>query len=244
MAVAMTYPFSVSSMVKKMEKATILLVDDEPDILELLAYNLKKENYRVICARDGEQALRLACQTPLPDLIILDLMLPGIDGLEVCKQLKQQPSTACIPIIMLTAKGEEADMVVGLELGADDYITKPFSPRVLIARLKAALRRSALPEKGKPIQIGELSIDLPRHKVQFEGATLHLTPFEFGLLVHLARHRGQVFSRNQLLDVIQGEEIAVVDRTVDVHIVSLRKKLKDCGSCIETVRGVGYRFRE
>ncbi|MBI5787602.1 MAG: response regulator [Candidatus Schekmanbacteria bacterium] len=227
-----------------MEKAQVLIVDDEKDILELLRYNLTKDNYLVVCAGSGEQALQTTRQIPSPDLVILDLMLPGINGLEVCRQLKQQPATAHIPIIMLTARGEEADIVVGLELGADDYMTKPFSPRVLLARVNALLRRKREKSREKVIKIEDLLIDLSRHIVQLDEKSIYLTNYEFAILLHLAQNRGMVFTRNQLLDAVQGEDAAVVDRTIDVHIASLRKKLNNYGNYIETIRSIGYRFKD
>jgi two-component system alkaline phosphatase synthesis response regulator PhoP len=223
---------------------SILVVDDEEDILELVSYNLRKEGYRVSCATSGEEGLAMAKSKP-PDLVVLDLMLPGVDGLEICRRLKNEPETRHIPIVMLTAKGEEPDIVTGLELGADDYVTKPFSPKVLVARIRAALRRKtegAAPE-GAPISVGDLVIHPGRHEVLLNGSPLELTFTEFGILCLLARRSGWVFSRYQIVDAIRGSETAVTDRSVDVHIASLRKKLGSCASCIETVRGVGYRLR-
>jgi two-component system alkaline phosphatase synthesis response regulator PhoP len=228
-----------------MPKESILVVDDEADILHLVQYNLAKDGYRVTCAGSGEAALQ-AARTQLPDLIILDLMLPGLDGLEVCKRLRADSKTEHIPIIMLTAKGEEADIVTGLELGADDYITKPFSPRVLAARVKTVLRRkTARAEDGKAaVKIHDLLIHPGRHEVLARGQRVDLTHTEFQILHLLARRPGWVFTRYQIINGVQGENVAVTDRSVDVHIVSLRRKLGDCGDYIETIRGVGYRFRE
>jgi two-component system phosphate regulon response regulator PhoB len=223
----------------------ILVVDDEEDILELVRYNLAREGYRVVCAASGEQALNKAGSEPF-DLILLDLMLPGIDGLEVAKKLKNKPETRHIPIIMLTAKGEEADIVTGLELGADDYVTKPFSPRILIARVKAVIRRKIKEEvdDSSIIQIYELEIDPGKRKVLAKGLYVELTFTEFQILYLLARRPGWVFTRFKIVDLIRGDDYPVTDRSVDVQIVGLRKKLGPCGKYIETVRGVGYRFRE
>ena len=223
----------------------ILVVDDEEDILELVRYNLARDGYRVVCAASGEQALNKAGSEPF-DLIVLDLMLPGIDGLEVAKRLKSKPETRHIPIIMLTAKGEEADIVTGLELGADDYVTKPFSPRILIARVKAVIRRRVKEETDDSsiIQIYELEIDPGKRKVLARGLHVELTFTEFQILYLLARRPGWVFTRFKIVDLIRGDDYPVTDRSVDVQIVGLRKKLGPCGKYIETVRGVGYRFKE
>ena len=225
-----------------MPKGRILIVDDEEDILSLVEYNLKKEGYRTIGVKTGEAALQLV-EEETPDLIILDLMLPEMDGLEVCRILKSNENTSDIPIIMLTAKGEEADIVVGLEIGADDYVTKPFSPRVLLARTKALLRRKTKePISKEIIQVENLVIDTGKYLVTIEGKPISLTSTEFNLLRFLAQHRGKVFTRNQLLDNVWKDETFVIDRTVDVHIRSLRKKLGSAANLIETVRGVGYRL--
>jgi two-component system phosphate regulon response regulator PhoB len=223
----------------------ILAVDDEEDILELVDYNLTKEGFRVIRVASGEKALELA-KTERPDLIILDLMLPGVDGLEVCKHLRAERATSDIPIVMLTAKGEEADIVLGLELGADDYVTKPFSPRVLTARVRAVLRRrsKASADEDAPIRIGGIEIHPGRHEVLVGGKPLRLTFTEFEILSFLARRPGWVFTRYQIVEAVRGGEYAVTDRSVDVQIVGLRKKLGKSGINIETVRGVGYRFKE
>ena len=223
----------------------ILVVDDEEDILELVRYNLARDGYRVVCAASGEQALSRAKSEPF-DLIVLDLMLPGIDGLEVAKRLKNKPETRHIPIIMLTAKGEEADIVTGLELGADDYVTKPFSPRILIARVKAVIRRNLQEEvdDSSIIQIYELEIDPGKRKVLAKGSHIELTFTEFQVLYLLARRPGWVFTRFKIVDSIRGDDYPVTDRSVDVQIVGLRKKLGPYGKYIETVRGVGYRFKE
>ncbi|HDI51643.1 MAG TPA: response regulator [Bacteroidetes bacterium] len=225
-----------------MPKEKILIVDDEEDILSLVEYNLKKEGYRTIGVKTGEAALQLV-EEETPDLIILDLMLPEMDGLEVCRILKSNENTSDIPIIMLTAKGEETDIVVGLEIGADDYVTKPFSPRVLLARTKALLRRKTKePISKEIIQVENLVIDTGKYLVTIEGKPISLTSTEFNLLRFLAQHRGKVFTRNQLLDNVWKDETFVIDRTVDVHIRSLRKKLGSAANLIETVRGVGYRL--
>ncbi|MDO9567473.1 MAG: response regulator [Candidatus Desulfaltia sp.] len=223
----------------------ILVVDDEEDILELVRYNLAREGYKVVCAASGEEALNKAESEPF-DLIVLDLMLPGIDGLGVAQKLKTKPKTRHIPIIMLTAKGEEADIVTGLELGADDYVTKPFSPRILTARVKAVIRRKVQKEvdDSSIVQIYELEIDPGKRRVLAKGLYVELTFTEFQILYLLARRPGWVFTRFKIVDSIRGDDYPVTDRSVDVQIVGLRKKLGPCGKYIETVRGVGYRFRE
>jgi two-component system, OmpR family, alkaline phosphatase synthesis response regulator PhoP len=227
-----------------MSKANILVVDDEADILELLRYNLSREGHQVTIAASGEQALKLVKQNP-PDAIILDLMLPGVDGLDLCRTLKSNVETVNIPIIMLTAKDTEADVVTGLELGADDYITKPFSPRVVLARLKAVLRRVSAPETaGGSLQFGSLQIVAEKHEVRVDGQPIELTATEFRILQMLSRRPGWVFSREQILEFAQGTNADVTGRAVDVHIVSLRRKLAGAAELIETVRGVGYRFRD
>lgn len=229
-----------------MPNENILVVDDEEDILELVKYNLSKEGYEIKCATSGEKALELA-KSGKPDLMVLDLMLPGIDGLEVARRLKESRKTRDIPIIMLTAKGEEADIVAGLELGADDYVTKPFSPRVLIARIRAVVRRRGKetePEEDDVIKIHDLIIHKGMRNVTAGGEPLNLTFTEFQVLSVLARRPGWVFTRSQIVDAVRGEGYPVTDRSVDVQIVGLRKKLDERGDYIETVRGVGYRFRE
>ena len=227
-----------------MSREKILIVDDEKDIVKMLDYNLKKEGFRTVLAYDGEDAIDLANRDN-PDLIILDLMLPGMDGLEVCKTLKKENKTAKIPIIMLTAKVQEADKIVGLELGADDYITKPFSPRELIARIKAVLRR--IKEKDKPPEVlkkGDLTIDFSKISVAIKGKPIELTSKEFELLKTLINAKGRVLSRDYLLDTIWGFDHAmeIQTRTVDVHIRTLRKKLKSEAKRIITVKNYGYRF--
>jgi two-component system alkaline phosphatase synthesis response regulator PhoP len=228
-----------------MTAKTILVVDDEEDILELLEYNLAKEGYRVHRVTSGEKALE-ATRDHQPDMILLDLMLPGLNGLEVCKRLKGNPRSAHIPIVMLTAKGEEADVVLGLELGADDYITKPFSPRVLLARMRAVFRRKSLAgsDDQRPVKIHEIEIQPGRHEVVIAGESVHLTFTEFKILYFLARRPGWVFTRYQIVEAVRGDDYAVTDRSVDVQIVGLRRKLGKFGHYIETVRGVGYRFKE
>lgn len=225
-------------------KEKILIVEDERDIIKMLEYNLKKESFKVISAGDGEEALDLAVRQK-PDLILLDLMLPGMDGLEVCKALKKESKVAAIPIIMLTAKGQESDKVVGLELGADDYMTKPFSPRELIARIKAVLRRVTEKEKLPEIfQIGDLKIDFAKICVTVKDKPVELTAKEFELLKTLLKAKGRVLSRDYLLDTIWGFDHAmeIQTRTVDVHIRTLRKKLKTASKYIITVKNYGYRF--
>lgn len=225
----------------------ILVVDDEPDILELVEYNLARDGFRVTCVETGEDALDMARSKP-PDLVILDLMLPDTDGLNICRLLKADPRTRHVPIVMLTAKGEEADIVAGLELGADDYITKPFSPRVLLARIRAVLRRRAKQPAddapATPIKIRNLEIHPGRHEVLVQGKTVDLTATEFRILLCLARRPGWVLTRYQIVDQTQGDDVVVTDRSVDVHIVAIRRKLGPSGKEIETVRGVGYRFKD
>jgi two-component system alkaline phosphatase synthesis response regulator PhoP len=227
-------------------KHTILVVDDEDDIVEMVRYNLTKEGYDVVGASNGEDAIRMA-KKAAPDLIILDLMLPGVDGLDVCRVLKNDDRTNHIPIIMLTAKGEETDIVLGLELGADDYITKPFSLKVLRARVKAVIRRTKSTDNDRDdtvIQLRGLTIDPERHQLKIDDKSIDLTATEFRILYFLAHKPGWVFTRSQIVDAVRGEDYPVTDRTIDVHIVSLRKKLGEYGTYISTVRGVGYRFLE
>lgn len=224
---------------------TILVVEDEADILELLRYNLSREGYKVLSAADGQAALEVV-RVKRPALILLDLMLPKLDGFEVCRALKQNPDTASIPVVMLTAKTEESDVVAGLELGAEDYIPKPFSVKVVIARVRAALRRRQAPPSGKDevVRIRELVIDPGRHEALLRGKPLDLTFTEFRLLHVLARRPGRVLTREQIVDAVRGEDYPVTDRAVDVQVVGLRRKLGPRADYIETVRGVGYRFRE
>ncbi|MFZ5828547.1 MAG: response regulator [Planctomycetota bacterium] len=234
-----------------MIKPSVLVVEDEDEIRELVSYNLLKEGYQVAGVASGEEALAIAGSKAI-DLVLLDLMLPGIDGLTVCRRLKQEERTGEIPIIMLTAKGEEPDIVAGLNLGADDYITKPFSPKVLMARMRAVLRRKGVGDSDEngdndgedTIEIHELTIHPGRHQVRLLGKPLDLTSTEFRVLRFLAAKPGWVFTRQQILDGVHGNNYAITDRAVDVQIVGLRKKLGPAGRYIETVRGVGYRFKE
>lgn len=228
-----------------MSKEKVLVIDDEEDILELVKYNLAKEGYRVTGVLSGEEALAKAKQE-MPDVVLLDLMLPGVDGLEVCRRLKSNPLTAQIPIVMVTAKGEDADIVTGLELGADDYIIKPFSPRVLLARIRAVLRRKRLEEteEGSILQVHDLTINPSRHEVLVAGKPMILTATEFRILHFLARRPGWVFTRDQIITAVKGDDYPVTERSVDVQVVGLRKKLGEIGNLIETVRGVGYRMKE
>ncbi len=229
-----------------MGKERILIIEDEEDILALVHYNLVKAGFQVDCATSGEEGFQRARATP-PELVLLDLMLPGMDGLEVCRRLRQMDETRSCAIIMLTARGEENDIVKGLELGADDYIPKPFSPQVLQARIKAVLRRrqgTAAVDNDQPIAAHDIVIHPGRNRVTAGGDNVDLTVTEFRILTLLARRPGWVFTRTQIVDAIHGEGYAVTDRAIDVQIVGLRKKLGNSGDCIETVRGVGYRFRE
>jgi len=220
-----------------------LVVDDEPDIRDLIRYHFEKENFKVLCKGDGEGVLETAIEENI-DLIVLDLMLPGIDGLEVCRLLKNDVRTDQIPIVMLTAKGEESDIIKGLEYGADDYVTKPFSPKILVARAKAVLRRRSAGgiSDGEVISIGELYIHPGRREVKVSNDLVDLTFSEFEILHLLAHRQGWVFTRNQIIDAVHGDDYPVTDRSVDYQIVGLRKKLGITGKFIKTVRGVGYRF--
>ena len=228
-----------------MSRKTIFIVEDEEDIQELLRYNLTREGYTVAAAARGEDAVKAILRKP-PDLVLLDLMLPGLDGLEVCRILKKDPKTAGIPIVMATAKGEESDVVAGLELGADDYVTKPFSMKVLIARVRAVLRRKREPpaDKNTVIHIHDIEINPGRHEVLIRGAPVEMTFSEFKILHLLAGRPGWVMTREQIVDAVRGEDYAVTDRAVDVQIVGIRRKLGSRADYIETVRGVGYRFKE
>ena len=223
----------------------ILIVEDEPDALEVLGFNLQNAGYEVTTADDGDTALKKARQQ-LPDLILLDLMLPEIDGLEVCKLLRRDTATSGIPIIMLTAKASEIDRVVGLELGADDYVTKPFSPRELVLRVRNLLKRRSEGEDEKPqkMQFGDLIIDLPRHLVTVAGTRVDLTATEFKLVILLAQRRGRVQSREALLRDVWEYDSLIDTRTVDTHMRRLREKLGTAAKYLDTVRGVGYRFIE
>ncbi len=228
-----------------MAKGRILAVDDEEDILELVRYNLEREGYAVDCVESGEDGLAKARELQ-PDLILLDLMLPGIDGLGVCRILKSEPKTSSIPVIMLTAKGEESDIVSGLELGAEDYVTKPFSTKVLVARVRSVLRRASAPpdEPGAVIKRREIQMNPGRRETLVKGVPVNLTFTEFEMLLLLARRPGWVYTRSQIVNEVKGSDYPVTERSVDVQIVGLRKKLGDCGSLIETIRGVGYRFKD
>ena len=222
----------------------ILVVDDEPDALELVEFNLKAAGYEVVTAADGEEGLKMA-RTASPALILLDVMLPEIDGMEVCKLLKRDPATAAIPIIMLTAKGAEIDRVLGLELGADDYVTKPFSPRELVLRVKGLLRRGRpTEEKADRIVLGDLQIDIPRHEVRIQGKRVELTATEFKLLTVLAQRKGRVQSRDKLLQDVWEYDNLIDTRTVDTHMRRLREKMGRADKYLDTVRGVGYRLVE
>jgi len=222
----------------------IAIVDDEPDILELVGVNLKKSGFKVKGFSEVESFYR-SLQTGSPDLVILDLMLPDVDGFEVCKYLKSKDKYSSIPIIMLTAKTEETEKVLGLELGADDYVTKPFSPRELIARVKAVLRRQEHKKETKRITVGDiLTIDMERYEVEVTGKKIDLTTTEFKILHFLASNTGRIYSRDQILDYLWGREKFVIDRTVDVHIRHLREKLGNAAQLIKNVRGIGYKFEE
>ncbi len=225
----------------------ILIIEDDSDISELVQYNLEREGYNVLAAHDGELGYTQAVQHR-PSLIILDLMLPGLDGLTVCKNLRAHPDTKDIPIVMLTAKNEESDVIVGLEIGADDYVSKPFSPKELIARIRAVLRRPQTQLKetlpSSTLLVGPISIDMERHQVALHGQPLSLTLAEYRLLTALTSRPGRVFTREQLLEKITGGEVYVIDRNVDVHIRAIRKKLGEDADFIVTVRGVGYKCRE
>jgi two-component system phosphate regulon response regulator PhoB len=223
---------------------SILIIEDEKDIVDLIAYHLKQSGFSVLSALDGPSGLELAKKNR-PNLIILDLMLPGMDGKDICRSLKSNSLTQSIPILMLTAKAEEMDRVIGFELGADDYVTKPFSPKELVLRVKAILRRKEGPQEGeKVIRIGDLFIDIDRHHVSIKNKPIRLTSTEFKLLVELASKRGRVQTRTILLDKVWGYTYEGYARTVDTHIRRLREKLGSLGDYIETLRGVGYRFRE
>jgi DNA-binding response OmpR family regulator len=224
----------------------VLVVDDEKDLVDLITYNLHRNGYQTLAASDGNEALEIA-QREVPDLILLDLMLPGIDGTEVARRLKGDPRTSSVPIIMLTAKSEETDVVVGLTIGADDYITKPFSVKILLARMKSVLRRGDQPaqlDEAGLLRAGPLVIDPAKHEVRVEGQTIKLTLTEFKLISALVGARGRVLTRDQLMDKGMGENVFVTDRAIDVHVTAIRKKLGEASWLIHTVRGVGYRLRE
>jgi two-component system phosphate regulon response regulator PhoB len=222
-----------------------LVIEDDTDIRELIRYNLDREGYTVDQAASGEEGLERA-EKNIPDLILLDLMLPGVDGLEVCRRLRKNRATEKVPVVMVTAKGEEADIVSGLEVGADDYVTKPFSPRVLIARVRAVLRRTneAPADDGEVLQVENLVINPQRHEVKRDDEPVEMTRTEFAVLYYLAQRPGWVRTRYQIVDAVHGDHYPVTERSVDVQIVGLRKKLGKAGELIETVRGVGYRFRD
>jgi len=229
-----------------MSKKKIVVIEDEPDILEVLGYNLKREGYEVFSATNGNLGLSMV-NKELPDLVVLDLMLPGMDGIEICSSIKKNSATQNTLIIMVTAKGEESDIVLGLGVGADDYITKPFSPKELVARVKAVLRRGNVVDT-KPltdqVKVGNLVIDAGKYEVIIDGREVRLTATEFRLLHYLASNPGRVFSREQLLSRAMGDDVVVVDRNIDVHIRGIRKKMDMDPPLIETIRGVGYRLRD
>jgi two-component system phosphate regulon response regulator PhoB len=229
-----------------MASRNILIIEDEEDIRELVRYNLSREKFKVSEAGSGEEGLKAAVRDK-PDLILLDLMLPGKDGMQICRELKQKDETREIPVVMMTARGEESDIVAGLELGAEDYVVKPFSPKVLVARVKAVLRRNEavpLPSDDDVLRIYNLCIHPGRHEVTVKEKPVDLTASEFGILHFLARRPGWVFTRYQIVDAVHGENYPVTERSVDVQIVGLRKKLGTAGEYIETVRGIGYRFKD
>jgi DNA-binding response OmpR family regulator len=223
----------------------ILVVEDEPDLLDLVVYSLRKEGFKALRAETGEKALELA-REERPDLVLLDLMMPGLDGLEVCRRLRVNDATSGIPIVMVTARAEESDAVVGLSVGADDYVKKPFGVKELIARIRAVLRRSGpgADPAQKVVRVDELEVDPAKHEVRLRGEEVSVTPTELRLLHHLVRNRGRVFTRAQLLDKAVGPDVVVIDRNIDVHVATLRRKLADYGDRILTVRGVGYKFAE
>ncbi|QEN05034.1 response regulator [Thiospirochaeta perfilievii] len=222
----------------------ILIIEDEKDILELIAFNLECTGYTVYKASNGEDGIEIV-KNSIPDLILLDLMMPGIDGFDVCKILKQDKKTKHIPIIMLTARGEDTDIVSGLEIGADDYVTKPFSPKILIARIRTVLRRpNDSPEVGETLNVSGIIMDISRHRVSIDSEEIDLSSTEFDILKTLMSSPGWVFSRNQIIDAVKGSNYPVTQRSVDVQILGLRKKLGTRGQFIETVRGVGYKLKE
>ncbi len=226
-----------------MAKPTILIIEDERALLEILAYNLTNEGFEVLTAADGQDGLRRA-KTSVPDLVVLDLMLPGLDGLQVCRQIRSDPRTQAVRILMLTAKSEEVDEIVGFNMGADDYVAKPFKIKPLISRIKALLRRpSAEQQSGETVAIDGIEIDRTNHTAKLDGEEMQLTPTEFKMLWTMMRRPGRPYSRNELLDNARGEDANALERTIDVHVRSLRQKLGDKGNLIETVRGIGYRFK-
>jgi two-component system phosphate regulon response regulator PhoB len=226
-------------------KAVILIIEDDPDFQEMLSFAMSKEGWKLLQAQNGEEGLDFLKKEAV-NCILLDIMLPGMDGLKVLKKIKGNEQRQNIPVIMTTARGEEADIITGLELGADDYVVKPYSPKVLIARIRAGLRRQEENAAGKKATVwrqGPLTLDADRHEASYGGRPLDLYATEFALLRHFISHPDVVFSRNQIITAIRGPDYPVTDRSVDVQILGLRKKLGDCGSLIETIRGVGYRFR-
>ncbi len=226
-----------------MAKPTILIIEDERSLVEILTYNLTNEGFQVLSATDGQEGLRKA-QLDLPDLIILDLMLPVVDGLEVCRQLRSDPRTQNIRILMLTARSEETDEIVGFEMGADDYVTKPFKVKALIHRIKAFLRRPSVSQpQTDAVAVGPIEVDRTHHIARLDGRELQLTPTEFRLLWTLARQPGRTYTRAELMETSRGEDANAMERTMDVHIRSLRRKLGDRAPLVDTVRGVGYRFK-
>lgn len=228
-----------------MNRNKIVVIEDEPDIMEIVSYNLKREGYSVVGVDRGDAALNII-RNESPNLIILDLMLPGMDGLSICQQMKSDPVVRDIPIIIISAKGEESDIVIGLELGADDYLAKPFSPRELLARVKVVLRRGPVADEQSKqrIVIQDLVIDLARHEVKISGKIKDLTATEFKILYQLASQPGRAFTREQLLNRVVGHGVVVVDRNIDVHIRAVRRKLGDYSTLIQTIRGVGYRLAD
>jgi two-component system phosphate regulon response regulator PhoB len=229
-----------------MARATVLIVEDDAEIQELLSLALAREGWELVTAKDGESGLA-ALAAGQVDCVILDIMLPGMDGLEVLRRMKSDAASRRVPVIMTTARGEESDIVAGLELGADDYVVKPYSPKVLAARIRAALRRVAEAGEGGSADVvtrGALRVDRARHEVLLAGEAIELSATEFDILDLLCRNPGRVFSRSQIIDAVRGHDYPVTDRSVDVQILSLRRKLGPGGELIETVRGVGYRFRD
>jgi len=227
------------------EKSTILVIEDEEDLRDIIIYNLQRDGYQTVGVESGEQGLEQAISLK-PDLMILDIMLPGMNGMDVCRHIKQDANTRAIPIIMVSAKGEEADIVSGLELGAEDYVTKPFSPRILLARVQCVLRRSkqTVTDDTSVLHIEGVVIDSNKFQLSIDGTPVELTKSEFSILHFLVSHRGWVFTRYQIVDAIRGEKYVVTERAIDVQIAGLRKKLGEHADLIETVRGVGYRSKE
>lgn len=237
---------STREVKSRMAKESVLVIEDDPDILDLVQYNLEREGYKVHTCSDGELGLQQALLLK-PQLILLDLMLPGLDGLSVCKKLRAAPDLENTPIVMLTARGEESDIIVGLEMGADDYVIKPFSPKELVARMRAVLRRAgrhSTAEQLPRLEVGPLALDMERHEAYLDGEPLTLTLAEYKLVQTLMSKPGRVFTREQLLEKITGSETYVIDRNVDVHVRAVRKKLGEHVDFIVTVRGVGYKCQE